>query len=121
MKDIDDDMPSDAVLIRADLIKVGDRVRFRMPSVDYTVEAVEIDGIGNVRHRAGKPATMTCSYRPGELLWITRRPVTPKTFEVREALQLCYEYLDGIPESAAGGDDEAVRLARIAKNALNSI
>ena len=73
MKGITTDMPPDAVLIRADLIKVGDRVRFRMPSVDYTVEAVDIDSIGNVRHRADKPATMTCSYRPGELLWITRR------------------------------------------------
>ena len=41
--------------------------------------------------------------------------------DLHAALQLCYEYLDGIPESAAGGDDEAVRLARIAKTVLNSI
>jgi hypothetical protein len=41
--------------------------------------------------------------------------------DLHAALQFCYEYLDGIPESAAGGDDEAVRLARIAKIVLNSI
>jgi len=34
------------------------------------------------------------------------------------ALQACWEYMDLIPESAAGGDDEAVRLARIAKEAI---
>ncbi len=37
------------------------------------------------------------------------------------ALRQCYEYLDGIPESAAGGDDEGVRLARNAKAVLDGI
>lgn len=41
--------------------------------------------------------------------------------DLHAALQFCYEYLDGIPESAAGGDDEAMRLARIAKIVLKSI
>lgn len=34
------------------------------------------------------------------------------------ALQAAFEYLDAIPESAAGGDDEAVRIARQARAAL---
>ncbi len=34
------------------------------------------------------------------------------------ALQAAAEYLDGIPESAAGGDDDAVRIARNAFAAL---
>jgi hypothetical protein len=66
------DMPADACLIGANLIRVGDRVRFRMPSADYTVEDVDRDSIGNVRHRF-KNGTGTASYHPGELLWITRR------------------------------------------------
>ena len=35
--------------------------------------------------------------------------------DLLEALQQCWEYLDCIPESAAGGDDEAVRLAKKAR------
>lgn len=38
--------------------------------------------------------------------------------ELYEALQSAFEYLDAIPEAAAGGDDEAVRLARLARAAL---
>ena len=72
MKGITTDMPPDVVLIRADLIRVGDRVRFRMSSADYTVEEVETDGIGHVRHRTDN-GTRTCGYHPGEVLWITRR------------------------------------------------
>jgi hypothetical protein len=35
-----------------------------------------------------------------------------------EALRECSEYLHDIPHSADGGDDEAVRLARLARAAL---
>lgn len=38
-----------------------------------------------------------------------------------EALRGCRDYLDGIPESAAGGDDEARRLVRMADRALKSV
>ncbi len=38
---------------------------------------------------------------------------------LREALQACAEYLDCIPESAAGGDDEARSLAWKARAALS--
>jgi hypothetical protein len=34
--------------------------------------------------------------------------------DLLEALRLCRDYLSCIPESAAGGDDEAVRLERAA-------
>jgi hypothetical protein len=34
-------------------------------------------------------------------------------------LREVFEYLDAIPESAAGGDDDAVRLARNARAALD--
>lgn len=71
-KGITQDMPADCVLIQAKLVKEGDRVRFRMPSADYTVEEVDTDSIGHVRHTADDGAR-TCSYHPGELLWITRR------------------------------------------------
>ena len=37
-----------------------------------------------------------------------------------EALRGCRDYLDGIPESAAGGDDEARRLVRMADRALGT-
>lgn len=66
------DMPADCCLIQAALIRVGDRVRFRMESASYTVEEVETDSIGHIRHRTDND-TRTCSYHPGELLWITRR------------------------------------------------
>ena len=38
--------------------------------------------------------------------------------DLLEALQACYEYLDMIPESATGGDDAAVALARRARAAI---
>lgn len=41
-------------------------------------------------------------------------------YSVFRALQACRDYLDGIPESAAGGDDEARRLVRMADRALNA-
>jgi hypothetical protein len=65
-------MPTDCALIQARLIQPGDRVRFRMSSADYTVQDVDTDCIGNVRHRFGD-GTASASYCPGELLWITRR------------------------------------------------
>ena len=65
-------MPEDCCLIQAQLTRVGDRVRFRQPSYDYTVESVETDRIGHIRHRHGDGLT-TCGYHPGELLWIARR------------------------------------------------
>jgi hypothetical protein len=37
---------------------------------------------------------------------------------LREAVELCADYLGCIPESAAGGDDEARRLAKLARGAL---
>lgn len=41
----------------------------------------------------------------------------PNLFDV---LRDCFEYLDCIPESAVGGDDEAVALARRARAALEA-
>jgi hypothetical protein len=65
-------MPADCCLIQAQLTRAGDRVRFRVPMIDYTIEEVDTDSIGNIRHRANN-STTTCSYHPGEFLWITRR------------------------------------------------
>jgi hypothetical protein len=39
---------------------------------------------------------------------------------LREALTECANYIDCIPESAAGGDDDAIRLARIARAAIKA-
>jgi hypothetical protein len=36
----------------------------------------------------------------------------------RGALRACADYLDCIPEGAAGGDDEARRLVKMARKAL---
>lgn len=72
MKSYTTDMPANVCLIKAKFIRVGDRVRFRMPSADYTVEKVETDSIGNVKHRFNDD-TATNSYHPGEMLWVTRR------------------------------------------------
>lgn len=38
--------------------------------------------------------------------------------DMETALRMCRDYLSCIPESAAGGDDDAVYLARIASEAL---
>lgn len=40
--------------------------------------------------------------------------------ELLEALQACRDYLSSIPESAAGGDDDAVRLVRDAETAIKA-
>lgn len=66
------DMPDDCSLIQAKCIKVGDVVRFRASFADYTVEDVETDAIGHIKHTT-EDGARTCSYHPGELLWITRR------------------------------------------------
>jgi hypothetical protein len=41
--------------------------------------------------------------------------------EVHTLLRDCFGYLDWIPESAAGGDDEAVALARRTKAVLDKL
>ena len=41
--------------------------------------------------------------------------------DLEAALRLCRDYLSCIPESAAGGDDEAVYLTRIANEALAKV
>ncbi len=38
--------------------------------------------------------------------------------EMLSALRRAFEYLDNIPETSAGGDDEAVEIARAAKAAI---
>jgi hypothetical protein len=65
-------MPDDCVLIQAKLIRPGDRVRFAASFADYTVDAVEETAIGHIRHRMNGD-TASCTYHPGELLYITRR------------------------------------------------
>ena len=65
-------MPDDCTLVRADQTREGDTVRFAMPSAGYTVEELDTDALGRIRHRA-KGGTVVCSYLPGESLWITRR------------------------------------------------
>lgn len=41
-------------------------------------------------------------------------------YTLRQALEMCRDYLSCIPESAVGGDDDAVRLTRIATGALGA-
>lgn len=52
-------------------IPVGARVLFSNSAFDYTVEDVETDSIGHVRHRADND-TRSMSYAPDEHLWIER-------------------------------------------------
>ena len=62
-------------IIQAKNVKVGDRVKFRMSSADYTVEEVEITNIGMVRHQHDSGSS---TYWPNELLYIqmpTGRPI----------------------------------------------
>lgn len=66
--------PAGCSLISARDIRPGDTVRFRNPRFDYVVEEVDTDVIG-VRHR-WNDGTATCTYHPGELLWITSRKRT---------------------------------------------
>ena len=40
--------------------------------------------------------------------------------ESKDVLKKCAEYLECIPETAAGGDDEAARLAKLARKALEN-
>jgi len=65
-------MPADSLLVRADQTREGDTVRFAMPSAGYTVEELDTDAQGRIRHRA-KGGTVTCSYMPGESIWIAPR------------------------------------------------
>ena len=65
-------MPEDCALIQAKLVKEGDRVRFRTPAYDYTVESVEVNNVGNFVHHFDNGMAYSC-YQPEELLWITRR------------------------------------------------
>ena len=60
-----------AVLMAASLVKAGDEVCFRWPGANYIVDEVETDSIGHVRHRMND-CTASCSYHPGELLWVKR-------------------------------------------------
>jgi len=69
---MNDTMPDDCTLVRADQTREGDTVRFSMDSTSYTVEDLDTDALGRIRHRANG-GTVTCSYLPGEFLWITRR------------------------------------------------
>ena len=72
-------MPDDCALIQARLIRPGDRVRFRVSSADYTVQEVETDRIGHIRHRFND-GTGSASYHPGEFLYITRQPGIERRF-----------------------------------------
>jgi hypothetical protein len=65
-------MPDDCTLVRADQTREGDTVRFSLDSTSYTVEELDTDAQGRIRHRANC-GTLTCIYMPGESLWITRR------------------------------------------------
>jgi len=38
--------------------------------------------------------------------------------DMYDALKAAFEYLDAIPETAAGGDGEAIRIARLCRAAL---
>ena len=59
------------VLMSARLTREGDRVVFRMRSASYTIEEIETDSLGYIRHRT-EDGARTCSYHPGELLWVHR-------------------------------------------------
>ena len=50
-------------------VREGDTVCFRMPSANYTVESIETDNLGNVRHRFNDD-TASSSYHPKELLYV---------------------------------------------------
>ena len=123
MKGITTDMPPDVVLIRADLIRVGDRVRFRMSSADYTVEEVETDGIGHVRHRTGN-GTRTCGYHPGELLWITRRAQhTPGPWRYQKCpcgMNGCNQHTISV-QGSVGFDEANARLIASAPDLLDAL
>jgi hypothetical protein len=60
------------LLVRADQTQEGDEIWFLMPSAAYVVEELDTDSLGRVRHHA-KDGTITCSYQPGEWLYVTRR------------------------------------------------
>jgi hypothetical protein len=60
-----------AVLMRAEQTEAGDLVCFHWKGANYRVEEIETDSLGRVRHRTADN-THTCSYHPGELLWVAR-------------------------------------------------
>ena len=68
----DYDLMDTCIMVQAKDVVVGDTVRFRASFADYMVEDIETDSIGQVRHRAGND-TRTCSYHPGEYLWVDKR------------------------------------------------
>jgi hypothetical protein len=64
--------PADCKLVRADRTREGDEIRFAMSSANYVVEEWDIDALGRIRHHAND-GSITCTYHPGEHLWVTRR------------------------------------------------
>jgi hypothetical protein len=48
--------------------------------------------------------------------WIA--PLNEREVQLIGVLRECADYLECIPESAAGGDDEAIRLTRVARAAI---
>lgn len=58
-------------------------------------------------------------YMPALMASINHGDTSPPGWaEMLAALAACADYLSMIPESAAGGDDDAVRLERIAREAI---
>lgn len=62
-----------ACLMKANLLKEGDRIVFEMgPNFDLVAVEVETDRIGNIRVRHGVMTDASTSFHPGELLWVIR-------------------------------------------------
>jgi hypothetical protein len=62
-------MRSETRLVKAQDVRVGDRVVFLTARYDYTVERVETTKIGMIRHHHSNE-TASSSYWPDELLYV---------------------------------------------------
>ena len=62
---------NNATLIRAELVRVGDRVRFKDSRFDFTVEGIS-EGAAGIRFHFNDDAASNL-FGHGELVWIERR------------------------------------------------
>ena len=64
---------TDYRLVQARDTREGDEILFQAAFANYTVEDIDTDPIGNVRHRHGD-GSASSSYHPGELLRVKIQP-----------------------------------------------
>lgn len=73
--------------------------------------------LGRYIYADGRVWAIACMYKVADQREANARLVCAAP-DMLDVLRRAFEYLDNIPETAAGGDDEAVEIARAAKKVI---